>query len=71
MRTRDYSIVVGGDFNVIFDQDIDGSGGVKKKKDSVKYLEDICLDQDLVDIWRGKISAHTLQEDVEAADTFP
>ena len=48
----DYSIVVGGDFNVIFDQDIDGSGGVKKKKDSVKYLEDICLDQDLVDIWR-------------------
>ena len=48
----DYSIVAGGDFNVIFDQDIDGSGGVKKKKDSVKYLEDICLDQDLVDIWR-------------------
>ena len=48
----DYSIVVGGDFNFIFDQEIDGSGGVKKKKDSVKYLEDICLDQDLVDIWR-------------------
>ena len=28
----DYSIVVSGDFNVIFDQDLDGSGGVKKKK---------------------------------------
>ena len=48
----DYSIVVGGDFNVISDQDLDGSGGVKEKKESVKYLEDICLDQDLIDIWR-------------------
>ena len=46
------SIVVGGDFNVIFYPYLDDSGGVRKKKDSVKYLEDICLEQDLVDIWR-------------------
>ena len=48
----DSSLVVGGDFNVIFDQDLDGSGGVKKTKNSVKILEDICLEQDLIDIWR-------------------
>ena len=48
----DSSLVVGGDFNVIFDQDLDGSGGVKKTKNSVKIQEDICLEQDLIDIWR-------------------
>ena len=48
----DFSLVVGGDFNVIFDQDLDGSGGVKKTKESVKILDDICLEQDLIDIWR-------------------
>jgi len=36
---------------VIFDQDLDGSG-VKKTKESVKILDDICLEQDLIDIWR-------------------
>ena len=50
--TLDCSIVLGGDFNVIFDPELDGSGGIKKKKESVKNLEDICLEQDLVDIWR-------------------
>ena len=29
------SFVVGGDFNVILDQDLDGRGGNKKRKDSV------------------------------------
>ena len=47
-----YSVVLGGDFNVVFDQYLDGSGGIKKVKDSVKVLEDICLEQDLLDIWR-------------------
>ena len=37
---------------MIFDQDLDGSGGIKKTKESVKILEDICLEQDLIDIWR-------------------
>ena len=35
-------MIIGGDFNVIFDQELDGSGGFKKMKDSVKVLEDIC-----------------------------
>ena len=37
---------------MIFDQDLDGSGSLKKMKDSVKVLEDICLEYDLLDIWR-------------------
>ena len=41
--TLDCSIVLGGDFNVIFDPELDGSGGIKKKKESVKNLEDICF----------------------------
>lgn len=48
----DFSVIIGGDFNVIFDQELDGSGGLKKVKDSVKVLEDICLEHDLLDIWR-------------------
>ena len=48
----DFSVIIGGDFNVIFDQELDGSGGLKKTKDSVKVLEDICLEHDLLDIWR-------------------
>ena len=48
----EYSVVLGGDFNVVFDQDLDGSGGIKKVKDSVKVLKDIMLEQDLLDIWR-------------------
>ena len=34
----DKSVVVGGDFNVILDQDLDGRGGHKKRKDSVQYV---------------------------------
>ena len=45
-------MIIGGDFNVIFDQELDGSGGLKKTKDSVKVSEDICLEHDLLDIWR-------------------
>jgi len=47
----DFSLVVGGDFNMFFDQDLDGSRGVKKMKESVKIPDDICLEQDLIDIW--------------------
>ena len=48
----DYSVIIGGDSNVIFDQELDESGGLKKTKDNVKVLEDICLEHDLLDIWR-------------------
>ena len=49
---EDKSVVIGGDFNVILDPDLDGRGGNKKKKDSVRYVEDMIIEHDLVDIWR-------------------
>ena len=45
-------IVIGGDFNIGLDSDLDCSGGNPSKKDSVKNIQDLCLDYDLVDIWR-------------------
>ena len=52
----DKSVVVGGggggDFNVILDQDLDGRGRNKKRKDSVQHVEDMIIEHDLVDIWR-------------------
>ena len=41
-----------GDFNIALDSDLDCSGGNPSKKDSVKNIQDLCLDYDLVDIWR-------------------
>ena len=49
---EDKSVVIGGDFNVILDPDLDGRGGNKKRKDSVRYVEDMIIEHDLVDIWR-------------------
>ena len=51
LKLADSSFVIGGDFNVILDQDLDGNGGIKKTKELIKILEDICLEQDLIDIW--------------------
>lgn len=48
----DCRIIIGGDFNVILDPDLDGFGGKPKLKESVKQIENICLLRDLVDIWR-------------------
>ena len=48
----DFSVIAGADFNAIFDQDLDRSCGLKKMKDLVKVLEDICLEHDLIDTWR-------------------
>ena len=49
---EDCSIVIGGDFNVIFDPDLDGNGGNPKRKESVKCIDNLCLANDLIDIWR-------------------
>ena len=48
----DCNIVIGGDFNVYFDPDLDGNGGKSKRKESVKYIDNICFTNDLIDIWR-------------------
>ena len=43
---------VGGDFNVIPDEVLDGRGGNKKRKESAKFVEEISVEYDLIDIWR-------------------
>jgi len=48
----DCNSVIGGHFIVIFDPDLDGNGGNPKRKESVKCIENICLANDLIDIWR-------------------
>jgi len=45
-------VVLGRDFYVIHDPDLDSSGGSPTVKESVKLLQDICLNYDLIDIWR-------------------
>ena len=51
-NTEEHRIILGGDLNVTFEPDLDCSGGKPFKKDSVKHIQDLCLDFDLVDIWR-------------------
>ena len=45
-------IIIGGDFNAVRDLDLDSSGGSPKGKGSAKILDNICLNYDLIDIWR-------------------
>ena len=47
-------IVIGGDFNVVNDPDLDCSGGTPKEKESIKFLNSISLTYDLIDIWRTR-----------------
>ena len=58
--SEDCDIVIGGDFNVIFDPDLDGKGENPKRKESVKHIEDFCVINDLTDIWRVRIELETL-----------
>ena len=57
---QDQRIIIGGDFNVIMDQNLDCAGGSPKEKESVKLLNDICLNYNLIDIWRTRDSDSTL-----------
>ena len=78
----DKRIILGGDFNVTMDPDLDCLGGNPVLKDSVKCVEDILMNYDLVDIWRirnpdikkftcrqkSPIISDSLQDDVEKVD---
>ena len=57
---HDQRIIIGGDFNVIMDQNLDCAGGSPKEKESVKFVNDICLNYDLIDIWRTRNPDSTL-----------
>ena len=45
-------VIIGGDFNVILDADLDGMGGKSFIKESFKKIEDLCSSFDLIDIYR-------------------
>ncbi|KAL2085077.1 hypothetical protein ACEWY4_018397 [Coilia grayii] len=50
---RDYPIIIGGDFNQVFDMYLDRScPSNSKQRRSVEILNNICKDLGLVDIWR-------------------
>ena len=48
---KDNRIVLGGDCNVTLNPVWDCSGGNQSKKASAKFIEDLCLDFALIDIW--------------------
>ena len=52
ISSPEQKVVIGGDFNVTFDSNLDCLGGSPAQKESVKVLEEIYFDMDLVDIWR-------------------
>ena len=52
VNSEGHRIILGGDLNVTFEPDLDCSGGKPFKKESVNHIQDLCLDIDLVDIWR-------------------
>ena len=52
-KYNDKSIIMGGDFNIIFDHDLDKIGGNKDKESyAVKDLKELMNDFNLIDIWR-------------------
>ena len=48
---KKFKIILGEDFSVTLDSDLDCSGGRPFKKDSVKNVQNLCFDFDFVDIW--------------------
>ena len=52
VANKELKIILGGDFNLTFDSDLDCSGGRPFTKDSIKNVQNRCFDFDLVDIWR-------------------
>ena len=50
---------VGGDLNVILDEVLDGQGGNKKRKESAKYVVELYVEHDLIDIWRFRNPSET------------
>ena len=51
VENAELRLIVGGDLNVSLNPDFCCSGGNSSRKESVKNIQDLCLDFDLVDIW--------------------
>ena len=54
-------IIIGGDFNLVLDIDIDKKGGLAKTHTkAVKVIKDHIAELDLVDVWQTPMVADTL-----------
>ena len=49
---QDRKLIIGGDFNVPLNVEIDSHGSRTEKKSVVEKIQDIMLASDLIDIWR-------------------
>ena len=49
VANKELKIILGGDFNVTLDYDLDCSGGRPFTKDSVKNIQNLCFDFDSAD----------------------
>ena len=49
---ENYEVIIGGDFNIILDANLDGSGDKPQMQESCKKIDDLCSSFDLIDIWR-------------------
>ena len=45
-------VIIGGDFSVILDANLDGSGDKPQMKESCRKIEDLCSSFDLIYVWR-------------------
>ena len=67
-------VIIGGDFNVILDADLDGTGGKPQVKESCKQIDNLCSSFDLIDIWRIRnpdVKHFTCMETKEPNSTAP
>ena len=52
--TPEDNVLMGGDFNITFNNDLERKGGERKKSKISEIMEEIALDAELHDIWRVK-----------------
>ena len=85
IKDNEPKLVMGGDFNVTLESDLNCSGSNPVQKVSVKSIQDWCLDFDLVDICRIRnptylfiqrtldfwLPSDVCQEDIEGTDIIP
>ena len=49
---ENWDVIIGGDFHVSLDAELDGTGGKPFIKESCKNIEDFCSSFDLIDVYR-------------------
>ena len=60
---EDFNTVTSGDFKVIFDNDLDGNNENPERKESVKFIDNICLANDLTDFRNPNVKRFTWRQE--------